>query len=100
MTDATPAKADFTIDTTAPTTKITKEPAKHTHDRTPKFKFKSDDPDATFECKTDGGKHKPCDSPDTLGRLSHGRHTFEVRADDATGNVDGEPAKDRFKVLG
>jgi CSLREA domain-containing protein len=64
---------------------ITRSPAAH-------FKFDSSDPDATFECRLDGGAYYKCSSPENVQGLPEGRHTFEVRARDAEGNVDPSPA--------
>jgi hypothetical protein len=69
-----------------------------TRDRTPTFRFKSSLTPATFQCKLDGGSFKACSSPDTLARLSLGRHTFKVRAIHA-GSTDPTPASRTFKVV-
>jgi len=97
-TDASPATRSFTVDTTPPTTTITGGPSGGTQNRTPKFKFTSNDPAATFECKLDSGNYAACISPDQLTQLSFGNHTFKVRASDAAGNVDPNPAKQDFTV--
>jgi CSLREA domain-containing protein len=86
-------------DTVAPETQITKGPDGRTTDRTPKFKFTSDDPDATFECKLDTKSYRSCTSPKTLKKLSFGKHVFRVRASDTSGNTDSTPPKRSFRVV-
>ena len=62
------------------------------------FMFSSGDPLARFECSLDGGPFQGCSSPYTLPDLPPGRHTFAVRAIDATGNPDPAPATRTFNV--
>lgn len=87
------------VDNDPPETTITKKPRARTHDRTPTFKFVSDEPGSTFKCKLDRNRFRRCTSPKTLKRLSFGRHTFKVKAKDKAGNVDPTPAKRIFKVI-
>ena len=49
-------------------------------------------PGTQFQCRLDGGDFSPCTSPQEFGNLPEGTHTFEVRAFDSKGNVDGSPA--------
>ena len=71
-----------------------------------KFRFKSDEAGARFECKLKG-KHlkrklrqfNNCSSPRKYKHLHEGRYKFSVRAIDAAGNVDPTPAKDGFRVV-
>ncbi len=65
-----------------------------------KFKFRSDEPGSTFECKLDKRGFRPCASPKTYRRLDEERHKFLVRAIDPAGNVDPSAARDKWKVLG
>jgi hypothetical protein len=81
-----------------PETTITKEPRNRSRDRTPTYKFKSDEAGSEFECKLDRKSWKPCDSPKTF-KTKPGQHGFKVRAIDTAGNVDPKPDSDRFKVL-
>lgn len=63
-----------------------------------KFRFSSDDPAATFECKLDRRPFKGCTSPKKVKNLDAGRHKFKVRSIDPAGNVDPTPAKFKFRV--
>ena len=102
--DATskPVPPDSTppADITAPQTKITKGARTKTVQAKARFKFSSDDPGATFECKLDKKSFRACTSPKTVMHLDGGKHKFQVRAVDAAGNRDPTPAKDTFKVPG
>lgn len=51
-----------------------------------------------FQCKVDSGSWKSCTSPVTYTRLSHGSHTFNVRAIDSRGRADPTPAKRSFMI--
>jgi len=51
-----------------------------------------------FECQLDGGGFSHCTSSLAYTALSLGRHTFEVRAVDAAGNVDATPARHTWTV--
>ncbi len=78
-----------------PRVTLTKKPKHRTHDRTPTFRFISSVPSSTFACKVDTRPFRRCTSPKTLGPLPYGRHTFSVRATDATGTV-SKPASWKF----
>jgi len=82
-----------------PDTTITKAPKKKTAKTKATIKFRSDESGATFECSIDKGEFKTCTSPATYKRLAPGKHKFLVRARDAEGNIDGTPAKAKWKVL-
>ena len=100
--DPTPAVATWTIGTssgTAPDTTITSGPPQKTTQKSVVFEFTSDNEQATFECKLDGGNWKPCTSPWGSGKVSRGWHTFKVRARDPAGNVDPTPATATWKRL-
>jgi len=84
-------------DTTSPDTTITKRPKDKTKKKTATFEFSSSEVASSFECSLDDGPFGPCTSPDTL-KVKKGKHSFEVRARDAAGNVDGSPATDDWKV--
>ena len=86
-------------DTDPPQTKIKKAPKGKIDAGTVKVKFKSDEPNSSFECKFDRKPYKPCQSPKKLKNLDDGKHKFKVRATDAAGNTDNSPAKAKFKVV-
>lgn len=82
-----------------PETVITRGPKAKTHATTAKFRFTSDMPGSTFECKLDKKPFKKCKSPKTYKGLKPGKHVFKVRATDKQGRVDPVPAKKKFRVL-
>jgi hypothetical protein len=49
-------------------------------------------PVASFECSLDTSAFSSCSSPATLTNLAAGKHTFQVRAVDTSGNKDPTPA--------
>jgi DNA-binding beta-propeller fold protein YncE len=61
------------------------------------LEFSSTEAGSTFECSLDGGAFEPCTSPHTE-KVKKGKHSFEVRARDAAGNVDPTPASYDWKV--
>jgi hypothetical protein len=93
--------APFTIDTRAPRTTIVKHPPKLVRTRRRKvreaFRFRSNEAGATFVCKIDRGLLRFC-RPRISRRFDAGRHTVEVRARDAAGNIDRSPAVFHFRV--
>ena len=76
----------------APETQIQTAPPSLVGSRHASFQFDSPRPNAQFQCRLDGGDFTPCSSPQEFGDLPEGDHTFEVRAYDQYGNVDGSPA--------
>jgi hypothetical protein len=90
------ANKNLVIDTTAPDTNITDQPANPTNDNTPTFAFSGNDGTgsgiASLMCKIDGGGYSACTSPYTAPALLDGSHTFYVYAIDNAGNVDATPA--------
>jgi hypothetical protein len=82
-----------------PRTLLRKKPARRARDRTPTFRFASDEAGATFICQLDRRAYRPCRSPFTTPRLSIGRHVFRVRARDRSGLLDPSPASFRFRIL-
>ena len=83
-TDASPATASWTVDTTAPSTTIEGGPEPSTSDTGATFAFASED-GATFSCRLDGADAEPCTSPAGYTGLALGAHTFAVSATDAAG---------------
>lgn len=93
------AVRSFTIDTDPPQSRITKGPPNRTEKEKAKFKFRADEPGATFRCKIDGKRFRPCTSPRVYKKLDEKKHKFKVVATDAAGNVDPTPDTDRWRVL-
>jgi Subtilase family len=69
----------------------------HHHQARAVFRFGSNESDASFVCRVDGGFFRPC--PARLTRqFPIGRHLVKVAARDAAGNGDKSPASYSFKV--
>ena len=58
---------------------------------TGEFRFNSDDPLATFECRIDDEAWAACTSPYTFNHLVYGDHTFNVRAVNEVNTADTTP---------
>jgi hypothetical protein len=99
LTSDKPFAAPSAVDATPPETTITKGPSGDTEKEKAKFKFKSSEPNSTFECKLDGKAFKSCSSPKIVRNLDVEKHKFKVRAKDAAGNVDPSPAKRKWEVV-
>jgi len=80
------------VDTAAPDTTIAEAPEPFSRLGQATFRFSSDDPSATFECRIDSETAQPCRSP-YARTLPDGPHSFSVRAVDAAGNGDDTPAE-------
>ena len=78
-------------DVNAPDTQIQGAPPSLAGSRTRSFEFAASKAGTQFQCRLDGGDFSPCSSPQEFGNLPEGTHTFEVRAFDSKGNVDGSP---------
>jgi hypothetical protein len=97
--DPTPDRFAWTVDLTAPDTRIDSGPASPTSARTASFAFSSPNADvARFECRLDGAAFAACTSPRNLTGLAAGAHTFDVRAIDRAGNLDGAPARSAWTI--
>jgi ELWxxDGT repeat protein len=96
--DATPASRAFSVDTTAPNTRIASGPSGFVRTRRATFSFSSSETSSSFECKLDAAAWAACSSPKSYTGLSDRAHTFSVRATDQVGNVDASPAKRSFTV--
>ena len=79
-------------DVNPPDTAIQVAPPSRAGSRTASFEFTATKVGTQFQCRLDGGDFSPCTSPQEFGNLPEGSHTFEVRAFDSNGNVDGSPA--------
>ncbi|HSS04152.1 MAG TPA: hypothetical protein VLK89_03050, partial [Solirubrobacterales bacterium] len=104
-TDASPAAFTWTVDTQAPETQITTNPAALTNGTAASFAFNGNDGSGSgitsFECRIDSNQAAdwaPCSSPREFTNLSEGSHTFEVRALDQAGNTDASPATFSWSV--
>ncbi|HZB41224.1 MAG TPA: Ig-like domain-containing protein, partial [Ilumatobacter sp.] len=96
--DATAASFTFTVDTTPANTTITSSPPAATNSANASFSFTASDAGPGFECRLDGGAFADCSSPTSYAGLSEAPHTFEVRAEDAAGNLDPTPATHAWTV--
>ena len=96
--DATPASFTFTVDTTPANTTITSSPPAASSSTGASFSFTASDAGPGFECRLDGGAFADCSSPQSYTGLTEAAHTFEVRAEDAAGNVDATPAAHAWTV--
>jgi hypothetical protein len=95
---ATPqVNSEIGVNSTCPNTQLTKEPKAKTKDRTPTFEFTGGGDG--FECKIDDGIREDCTSPFKPGKLSRGRHEFEVRAIEDDGSIDGTPESYSWKIV-
>jgi hypothetical protein len=86
-------------DTTAPQTRIDAAPAATIYTSSTTLTFSADEAGSTFESRLDGAAFAAVTSPVTLAALGDGAHTYEVRAKDAAGNIDGTPAQAQWIVL-
>ena len=94
-----PPTQNWVVDTTAPETALPSGPPRFTGLRSGSFAFTASEDGSRFECMLDGGAWAACTSPTVLRQLRTGKHTFEVRAIDAVGNVDLSAATHTWKVL-
>jgi len=84
-----------------PDTKITFAPAGVTRVRRPVFRFADplNEQGSSFKCKLDREAWRGCGSPLKVKRLKLGRHKLRVRAVNALGVPDPDPALRAFKVV-
>jgi hypothetical protein len=82
----------------APSTTITSGPVGNSGLGVPRFEFGADGA-ASFECSLDDAPYAACASPQTVGPLVSGSHTFAVRAIDAAGNVEPTPAVRKWTYI-
>jgi Bacterial Ig domain/Fibronectin type III domain len=79
-------------DSTPPDTTITSGPSGSTASAAASFAFAASEPGSSFECSIDGAAFAACTSAQGYAGLAEGQHTFQVRAIDASGNIDPTPA--------
>jgi hypothetical protein len=103
--DASPATHTWTVDTKAPDTQITANPAALANLATASFSFAGDDPGgsgvASFQCRLDSSASEAwetCTSAKQYSGLSEGAHKVEVRSTDAAGNTDSTPVSFNWTV--
>lgn len=102
---ATPTLFPWTVDnsladTTPPETSIGTKPPDPSSSSTATFTYSSTEPGSAFECELDGSAFAACDPAGiAYTGLGEGRHTFQVRATDASGNTDPTPAGYTFDVV-
>jgi len=84
-----------------PHTRITFAPASKTRARRPVFRFtdSTGQSGTRFHCKVDRHGWKACSSPLRLKRLDRGPHVLAIRAVNAAGTAEPQPAKRNFKVV-
>ncbi|MGH2716452.1 MAG: hypothetical protein ACRDM7_21715, partial [Thermoleophilaceae bacterium] len=81
-----------------PDTTIDSGPSGTVSSASARFTFSSSETGSTFQCRLDNGAWAACTSPKTYAGLANGAHTFEVRATDAAGNLDLQPAARSWTV--
>lgn len=77
---------------TPPETRSSGGPGATTQSRDASFTFSSDDARADFQCRLNGAAFQPCASPVSYTGLADGPVTFEVRARNASANLDPTPS--------
>jgi len=86
-------------DTTPPQTTLLSTPPDPSGSALAAFTYGSSEPGSSFECSLDGAPFTPCSSAGvSYSGLADGPHSFQVRATDASANVDPTPAGYSFSV--
>jgi hypothetical protein len=85
----------------APETRITFGPSFKTKKRKVVFRFfdATGQPGSSFLCRLDQRKWQACSSPTALRGLTRGKHVFRIKAKNAIGVWEAQPAKRPFKVV-
>ncbi|MGH2996569.1 MAG: hypothetical protein ACRDM9_09660, partial [Gaiellaceae bacterium] len=96
--DRSPAVWQWAVDHQPPDTSIVGGPLGGTRSRTAQFVLAATETDVTFECSFDGRPFRACDSPFIVTGLTEGTHALRVRATDAAGNAEEEPATRAWTV--
>jgi glucose/arabinose dehydrogenase len=95
--DPVPPPQPAASDTTPPETTIVRGPAPRTTNRRVTIVATASE-QARSECSLDGGPFAACALPFTTPPLAEGRHGLAVRAVDAAGNVEPQPASWAWRV--
>lgn len=100
---ATVSGNTLSAETVPPDTTIMSNPSNPTNSTSATFSFSGSDNETpaaslTFEVKLDSGSFSAATSPKTYTGLSDGMHIFQVRAIDASGNIDPTPASYTWTV--
>ena len=78
---------------------VSSHPKAVSSSRTARFAFSVNGAGASFRCRLDHGRYRPCRSPQIYRGLGPGRHVFVIVAIGPGGTVDGTPLKFSWKVL-
>lgn len=89
--DPTPASFTWTIDRTAPSTRIDYGRMQLGQPGPALFRLGASETVA-FQCSLDAAPFAPCVSPVAVPKLAPGKHSFRVRSSDPAGNADWTPA--------
>jgi hypothetical protein len=89
--DPSPATQSFAVDTGAPETSLLEGPGAQKIHGSASFRFGASEASG-FECNLDRRGWTGCSAPQDYGALDVGTHRFSVRAIDAVGNIDPDPA--------
>lgn len=88
------------LDETPPETSILSKPPDPSTSPVASFTYSSSEPGSTFQCKLDSGNFSGCPSSGvTYSGLAEGPHSFQVRAVDASHNIDPTPAGYSFTIV-
>jgi hypothetical protein len=95
--DPTPASFKWTIDRTAPSTRIDLGRMQLGLPGTAFFRLGASE-QVAFQCSLDFAPYTACVSPVSVKKLAPGKHTFRVRSTDPAGNADFTPATRTWTV--
>ncbi|MFP5389910.1 MAG: hypothetical protein ACLGG5_11510 [Thermoleophilia bacterium] len=88
------------LDETPPETSILSKPPDPSTSPAASFTYGSNEAGSAFQCKLDGGNFSGCPSEGiTYSGLAEGPHSFQVRAVDASHNIDPTPAGYSFTIV-
>ena len=90
--DPSPASRSWTVDTTPPRTTITAGPSGAVQGASGTFSYASSEGGSRFDCDFDSQGWKPCNGGRATFSYTAAAHSLAVRAIDAAGNIDPNPA--------